>query len=233
MVKWERIKPWDYIVTGVASEYHKMYPMVELDDIRQSLYEWFVLHPRKFTEWEALDGKQPQNLLYRSLRNQALDYCQFWKAKSIGYESSDLFYYEPVMIEALLPSVLRNDVGDAPKLNLGMPGRPPAPAEGGNLMAMMVEIKAAYFKLNTEDRSILYYKYVESLDYASIAAALEISSDDAARMRHNRAIKKIITRLGGFRPFHESTEKIDSDDIQERNEVNERDEAPDDNTEED
>lgn len=201
MVKWERIKPWDYIVTGVASEYHKMYPMVELDDIRQSLYEWFVLHPRKFTEWEALDGKQPQNLLYRSLRNQALDYCQFWKAKSIGYESSDLFYYEPVMIEALLPSVLRNDVGDAPKLNLGMPGRPPAPAEGGNLMAMMVEIKAAYFKLNTEDRSILYYKYVESLDYASIAAALEISSDDAARMRHNRAIKKIVTRLGGFRPF--------------------------------
>ena len=201
MVKWERIEPWDYIVTGVASEYYKMYPMVEFDDIRQSLYEWFALHPRKFAEWEALDGKQPQNLLYRSLRNQALDYCQFWKAKSIGYESSDLFYYEPVMIEALLPSVLRNDVGDVPKLNLGMPGRPPAPAEGGNLMAMMVEIKAAYFKLNTEDRSILYYKYVESLDYASIAAILEISSDDAARMRHNRAIKKIVTRLGGFRPF--------------------------------
>ena len=233
MVKWERIEPWNYIVINVASEYHKLYPMVELADIRQSLYEWFVLHPRKFTEWEALDGKQPQNLLYRSLRNQALDYCQFWKAKSIGYESSDLFYYEPVMIEALLPSVLRNDVGDAPKLNLGMPGRPPAPAEGGNLMAMMVEIKAAYFKLNTEDRSILYYKYVESLDYASIAAALEISSDDAARMRHNRAIKKIVTRLGGFRPFHESTEKIDGDDIQEGNEVDERDEAPDEHTEED
>lgn len=212
MVSWERIEPWNYIVINVASEYHKLYPMVELADIRQSLYEWFVSHPRKLTEWEALDKKQPQNLLYRSLRNQALDYCQLWKAKSIGYESSDLFYYDPAMIEALLPSVLRNDVGDTPKLSLGMPGRPPAPAEGGNLMAMMVEIKAAYFKLNTEDRSILYYKYVESLDYASIATLLNISSDDAARMRHNRAIKKIVTRLGGFRPYQDSPDLVEDNE---------------------
>lgn len=186
--------------------------MVELADIRQSLYEWFVSHPRKLTEWEALDKKQPQNLLYRSLRNQALDYCQLWKAKSIGYESSDLFYYDPAMIETLLPSILRNDVGDTPKLSLGMPGRPPAPAEGGNLMAMMVEIKAAYFKLNTEDRSILYYKYVESLDYASIATLLNISSDDAARMRHNRAIKKIVTRLGGFRPYQDNPDLVEDNE---------------------
>jgi DNA-directed RNA polymerase specialized sigma24 family protein len=184
--------------------------MVELEDIKQSLYEWFVSHPRKLTEWEALGEKDAKNLLYRSLRNQALDYCQLWKAKSIGYESSDLFYYEPVMIEALLPSVIRGDVGDAPKLNLGMPGRPPAPAEGGNMMAMMVEVRAAYDKLNTEDKSILYYKYVDSLDYGSIAKELELSSDDAARMRHNRAIKKLITRLGGFRPFSDKDESDDN-----------------------
>ena len=210
LVNWSRIEPWDYIVINVASEYHKKYSMVELEDIKQSLYEWFVSHPRKLTEWEALGEKDAKNLLYRSLRNQALDYCQLWKAKSIGYESSDLFYYEPVMIEALLPSVIRGDVGDAPKLNLGMPGRPPAPAEGGNMMAMMVEVRAAYDKLNTEDKSILYYKYVDSLDYGSIAKELELSSDDAARMRHNRAIKKLITRLGGFRPFSDKDESDDN-----------------------
>lgn len=201
---WNRIEPWDYVVVSVASEYHKKYNMVELDDIKQSLYEWFVSHPRKLSEWEAIGAKDTKNLLYRSLRNQALDYCQLWKARSLGYETSDLFYYEPAMIEALLPAIIRGDVTVAPVLSLGMPGRPPAPAEGGNLMAMMVEIKAAYDKLNTEDKSILYLKYAESLDYATIATTLDISSDDAARMRHNRAIKKLITRLGGFRPFHES-----------------------------
>jgi DNA-directed RNA polymerase specialized sigma24 family protein len=205
-MNWERIQPWEYIVSHVADEYGKKYTMVDREDIRQSLYEWFVSHPRKLTEWEGLGKKSAQNLLYRSLRNQALDYCQQWKAKSIGYELSDLYFYEPAVVEALLPAVLRGDVTEAPVLNLGMPGKPSAPAEGGNMMAMMAEIKAAYLKLSTEDRHILYHKYANSLTNAAIAEELALPSDDAARMRHNRAIKRLITRLGGFRPFLDKDE---------------------------
>jgi DNA-directed RNA polymerase specialized sigma24 family protein len=205
-MNWERIQPWEYIVAHVADEYGKKYTMVDREDIRQSLYEWFVSHPRKLTEWESLGKKSAQNLLYRSLRNQALDYCQQWKAKSIGYELSDLYFYEPAVVEALLPAVLRGDVTEAPVLNLGMPGKPSAPAEGGNMMAMMAEIKAAYLKLSTEDRHILYHKYANSLTNAAIAEELALPSDDAARMRHNRAIKRLITRLGGFRPFLDKDE---------------------------
>jgi DNA-directed RNA polymerase specialized sigma24 family protein len=200
-MNWTRIEPWDYIVVGVAAEYHKKYDMVELDDIKQSLYEWFLEHPNKLDEWEAIGTKDAKNLIYRSLRNQALDYCQYWKAKSIGYEVSDLFYYEPVMVEALLPTILRDDFTVMPVLNLGKTGRPPAPSEGGNMMAMMVEIDIAYNKLSIEDKRVLFYKYAESLDYASIAKEMELGSEDAVRMRHNRAIKKLITRIGGFKPF--------------------------------
>lgn len=205
-MNWERIEPWDYIVAHVADEYSKKYTMVAREDIKQSLYEWFVSHPRKLTEWEGFSKKSAQNLLYRSLRNQALDYCQYWKAKSIGYETSDLFYYEPDVVEAMLPAVLRGDITEATVLNLGMPGKPSAPAEGGNMMAMMAEIKAAYLKLNTEDKHILYHKYANSLSYAAIAEELTLPSDDAARMRHNRAIKKLITRLGGFRAYLDKDE---------------------------
>ena len=211
-MNWERIEKWEYIAAHVADEYHKKYTMVEREDIKQSLYEWFVSHPRKLTEWEKLGNRSAQNLLYRSLRNQALDYCQLWKSKSIGYELSDLFYYEADVIEALLPAILRGDIAEAPKLNLGMPGRPSAPSEGGNLMAMMAEIKAAYLTLSKEDMSILFLKYANSLDYSSIATELQLSSDDAARMRHNRAIKKIINRLGGYRPFLDKDETDDKRD---------------------
>lgn len=208
-MNWERIQPWDYIVSHVADEYHKKYSMVDREDIRQSLYEWFVSHPLKLTEWEAFSKKSTQNLLYRSLRNQALDYCQLWKAKTLGYEMSDVFFYDATVVEALLPSVLRGDVTEAPKLNLGMPGRPSAPAEGGNLMAMMAEVKAAFVKLGDEDRNILYQKHANSLAYNAIAELLALPSDDAARMRHSRAIKRLITRLGGFRPW------LDKDEAQE------------------
>lgn len=213
-MKWEKIEPWDYIVTHVADEYSKKYTMLDRDDIKQSLYQWFVEHPNKTNEYGKLPKNEAQNVFYRVLRNQALDYCQYWRAKSIGYEVSDLFYYDPDVIEALLPAVLLDSGTEAPKLNLGMPGRPPAPSEGGNMMAMMVEIKAAFLKLNQEDRNILYLKYANSMTHAGVAEELGLSSDDAARMRHNRAIKKLITRLGGYRPFSENDnpEKSGSDE---------------------
>ena len=208
-MNWERIQPWDYIVSHVADEYHKKFSMVDREDIRQSLYEWFVSHPNKLTEWEAFSKKSTQNLLYRSLRNQALDYCQIWKAKSAGYEMSDVYFYDAAVVEAILPAVLRGDVTEAPKLNLGMPGKPSAPSEGGNLMAMMAEVKAGFIKLSDEDKNILYHKHANSLTYAAIAEELELPSDDAARMRHKRAIKRLITRLGGFRAY------LDIDEAQE------------------
>ena len=198
---WGRIEKWDYIVVAVASEYHRKYDMVELEDIKQSLYKWFLEHPNKLNEWEAIGDKDAKNLIYRCLRNDALDYCLEWKAKSVGYETSDVFFYESDIIEALLPSVLRGEFGVSHKLNLVGPSKPPAPAEGGNMMVMMIEIDKAYRKLSTEDRTVLFYRYAESMDYGDVATEMNLGSEDAARMRHNRAVKKLITRIGGFRPW--------------------------------
>lgn len=88
------------------------------------------------------------------------------------------------------------------------------------MMAMMVDIKSAFDSLTTEDKSILYFKYVESMSFAAIAEELKIPSDDASRMRHNRAIKKLITRLGGYRPY---LDKDESNDSGEDNHSNEED----------
>ena len=214
---WQRIEKWDYVVVAVASEYHKKFTMVEMEDIKQSLYQWFVEHPNKLDEWEAIGEKDAKNLIYRSLRNQALDYCQRWKAKSLGYDISDLYYYESDVVEALLPPVLRGEWGVTHKLNLGRTGRPSAPSEGGNLSVMMMEIDSAYWKLGKEDRKILFFRYAESMDYKDISNYLSLGSDDAARMRGNRAIKRLVNKLGGFRPFYdkdftETTETESSED---------------------
>lgn len=200
-MNWQQIEPWEYVITAVASEYHRKFDMVELEDIKQSLYEWFAKHPNKVAEWEKIGNKDAKNLIYRSLRNHALDYCQKWKAKSVGYDVSDLYYYEADVVEALLPAVLRNEYGVTHKLNLGRPGRPSAPSEGGNLSVMMMEIDSAYWKLSKEDRKILFFRYAESMDYKEISNYLSLGSDDAARMRGNRAVKRLVNKLGGFKPY--------------------------------
>ena len=202
MIEWDRIKKWDYIVDSVASEYQLKFK-IEIKDIRQNLYQWFVEHPNKIDTWEAIGEKDAKNLIYRSLRNQALDYCQAWKAKTGGYETSDLFFYQADMIEALLPSVLRGEINLAHKLNLGGTARPSAPSEGGNLMAMMIEIDAGFWKLGKEDRKLLFLRYSESMDFQAIADEMKLPSEDTARMRNKRAIKKLINKVGGFKPFRD------------------------------
>lgn len=208
---WKEIEKWDYIVSAVASEYKRKFDMIELEDIRQSLYQWFVEHPNKLKEWEAIGEKDAKNLIYRSLRNQALDYCQQWKAKSVGYDVGDLHYYESEIVEALLPSVLRGDYAITHKLNLGRPGRPSAPAEGGNLMIMMLEIDSAYWKLGKDDRRIIFLRYAESLDFGEIANYLELGTDSAARMRNKRAVRRLINKLGGSKPYNDTdvVEEVD------------------------
>jgi len=201
-IDWDRIKRWDYIVDSVASEYHLKFK-IDIKDIQQSLYEWFVEHPNKLNTWEAIGEKDAKNLIYRSLRNQALDYCQRWKAKSGGYETSDLFFYQADMIEALLPSVLRGEINTGHKLDLGGSARASAPSEGGNMMAMMIEIDAGFWKLNKEDRHLLFLRYEDALDFAAIAADMELPSEDTARMRNKRAIRKLINKIGGFRPYRD------------------------------
>ncbi len=202
MMEWSRIERWDYVVDSVASEYNRKFE-IDLNDIKQSCYQWFIEHPNKLDTWEAIGDKDAKNLIYRSLRNQALDYCQRWKAKSGGYETSDLFYYEADMVEALLPPVLRGEFNVISTLDLGRPGRPSAPAEGGNLMSMMIEVDAGFWKLSKDDRKLLFLRYAEAMDFPDIAKELELNSEDAARMRHKRAIKKLINRIGGFRPYRD------------------------------
>lgn len=210
-MNWERIEKWEYVVTAVSAEYYKKFPMTELEDIKQSLYEWFASHPNKLDEWESIGEKDAKNLIYRSLRNQALDYCQYWKAKTIGYEVSDLYYYDADVVEALLPSVIRGEMSITHKLNLGRPGRPSAPSEGGNLMVMLIEVETAYLSLDKDESLLLFYRHGEGMDFDEIGKLIELSPD-ATRMRHRRVIKKLIKKIGGLRPFVDKDLNHSADD---------------------
>ena len=107
------------------------------------------------------------------------------------------------MVEALLPSVLRGEINLSQKLDLAGGGRPTAPSEGGNLMDMMIEIDAGFWKLHKDDRKLLFLRYAESMDFGDIASEMKLGSEDTARMRHKRAIRKLINKIGGFKPYRD------------------------------
>jgi hypothetical protein len=80
--------------------------MLERDDIGQELWVWFVGHPRKYKEWSALEQKDRDKLIAKSLRNAALKFCEREKAKKVGYDMSELYYYDVSVVEVFLPSII-------------------------------------------------------------------------------------------------------------------------------
>ena len=72
------------------------------------------------------------------------------------------------------------------------------------MMAMMIEVDFAYWKLTKDDRKLLFLRHAEAMDFPDIAKELELPSEDTARMRHKRAIRKLINKIGGFKPYSDS-----------------------------
>jgi RNA polymerase sigma factor (sigma-70 family) len=193
---------YENMVGTIAYEYSRKFHMCDADDIRQELWVWFLEHPNKVNTWEEIDLKQSTKLIARSLRNAAKDYCQREKARAVGYKVEDNYYYDREVVELLLPAVLRRDLNAPAMTELGFTKAKKVASEGGNWFAMMADIDKALSRLTREQLTIVYLRFGDGCDNASLATELGIS-EDASRMRVNRAINNLLNFLGGSRPRKE------------------------------
>ena len=193
---------YDNMVGAIAYEFSRKFHMCDADDIRQELWVWFLEHPNKVKVWEAIDIKQSTKLIARSLRNAAKDYCQKEKARAVGYKVEDNYYYDREVVELLLPAVLRKDLNAPAMTDLGFTKAKKVASEGGNWFAMMADIDKALERLTQEQLSIVYLRFGDGCDNVTLAKELSIT-EDAARMRVNRAINNLLNFLGGSRPRKE------------------------------
>lgn len=196
------IERYENLVSYIAYEFSRKYRMLEVSDIRQELWLWFLEHPNKLKSWEKMDDKQSVKLVARSLRNCAKDYCQKEKAKIAGYNVEDNYYYDKQVLELILPAVLRGDSTAPSMVDLGFTATKKVASEGGNWFAMMADVEKALGKLGEEQFNIIYLRFGDGSDNATLASELSIS-EDAARMRVNRAINSLLNILGGNRPRKE------------------------------
>jgi len=197
------IEDYEGVVGSIAYEFSRKYRMVDVDDLRQELWVWFLTHPNKVKFWhDQHDRKQSTKLVARSLRNAAKDYCQKEKAKSIGFRVEDNYYYDKNMLESLIPAVLTGN-REAPAMNdLSVSNVKKVASEGNNWPAICSDIEKAISKLNKEQRDIVILRYASGLELGAIASELSISQD-AVRMRVNRALKTMLNYLGGNYPRKE------------------------------
>jgi DNA-directed RNA polymerase specialized sigma24 family protein len=204
------VQEYDLLVSTLAVEYSRKYSIVETADIKQILWMWFVTHPNKYTEWSKLPPKDKEKLIAKSLRNAAITYCEKEKARKFGYDMVDLYYYDPSVIEAFLPSIISDSYEIPSKiqdLNFKF-GKSGEVTDGNNWLVLRSDIEKAYNKLPEVKQNILRLKFsVENCEWTELGKELNTSAD-GARMRVSRAINSLIRILGGWRTYTD-TDNLD------------------------
>jgi RNA polymerase sigma factor (sigma-70 family) len=199
------------LVPSVASSITRRYRnWVEKDDVVQECYTWIMTRAEHFTELlndeNELQRKWNEKRIVWQMRRHAERYARREKAKKSGYQINDEAYYDTVTIAQLLPFVIKSYINDSALeqsqilINDGTPKRPSAPAEGGNLLAMLVDIKKAFEALDKDEQEILTLRYHENQTLQLMAEYLECSVSTVDR-KINQALRKVQEEMGGSSPW--------------------------------
>ena len=195
-------------VAGTIYRRYKNY--IERDDIKQEILTWALTrHAYLALELSELDTdkrKHNEQRIAWQMRRVAERYARKEKASKSGYQTNDEAYYESATVGQLLPfviaSVLDGTVLEQAQQMIqdGQPKGKSSPAEGGNLLAMLIDMKQSYLKLEVEDQTLLRLRHHDSFTLQQIAGLLECAISTADR-RCALSLRKLIDNLGGASPF--------------------------------
>ncbi len=201
----------DELVPSVVYTIHRKYRQwVEKGDLLQEGWAFVLSRADQFNELLSdesdIQRKWNEKKIAWQIRRTLERYARKEKAAKSGYQINDETYYDTVTIAQLLPFVIKSFVLDTALeqsqvlVNDGTPKKPSAPAEGGNLLAMLVDIKKGYEKLEKEEQDILRLRYYENHTLQQLAEYLECHFSTADR-RCQSALRKLQNEIGGDSPY--------------------------------
>jgi RNA polymerase sigma factor (sigma-70 family) len=183
---------------------------VDREDVKQECYLWAIGRGQQFTDLlnEENPNKREQNekrIAYQ-MRRVAERYARREKASKAGYHISDEAFYDTATIAQLIPFVIASVIDGTvleqaqEMINDGTPRKQSTPAEGGNLLAILIDIKKCYLKLEQEDKTILQMRYHDNFTLQQIGQYLECATSTADR-RCTSALRRLQDKLGGNTPW--------------------------------
>ena len=192
------------IAWGLSKRYHRF---VELADLRQAMNEYAWKRRDKVAQYlireDPIEIKQGYKAFSTFMRRAGERYARKEKARTLGYELGDEYFYRLDLIENLIKvagtdeSYLANQVFD-PDVH-GVKAKKPA-NEGNNLAAMIADVDRAMKKLDPRMQGILTSRFVNDMPLVDIAEAWDISPQRVEQLVA-KGIKDIADKLGGVTPY--------------------------------
>ena len=200
----------DLVPAMASSIVQRFKSYVEIDDVRQECLTWAMSRTTYINEQLNVEDnderKHNEQRIAWQMRRVAERYARKEKAAKAGYHITDEAYYESATVAQLLPFVIASIIDGTvleqaqEMIRDGQPKGSSSPSEGGNLLAMLFDIKNAFLKIDEKYRTILTYRYHENFTFAQISQILACAVSTADR-RCNTAMRKLLAELGGDSPF--------------------------------
>ena len=199
------------IAPSVANTVYKQYKkFVERDDVKQECMQWAMSRVayinEQLGEEDTEKRRHNEQKIAWQMKRVAERYARKEKAVKSGYHITDEAYYEGATLTQLLPfviaSVLDGTVLEQAQemIRDGQPKGSSSPAEGGNLLSVLIDIKKAYLKLDVNSQQLLTLRHHENFTLAQIGGVLGCATSTAER-RCLGAVRKLQDELGGISPY--------------------------------
>lgn len=156
---------------------------LDTEDLEQHLILWLLENYKSVERWrkETGDGK-----LYVSLRREAGKYCAKETGQQLGEPIDKNNAYNVETVKKVLPFIWEITSQTAGKMM----------GENPMAIAVLADVSGAYHGMPKEDQKILAYRFLEGKSYEDLGLMYDITAD-AARMRINRALQRLTSKLSG------------------------------------
>ena len=199
------------LVPAVANSITRKFKgWVERDDVKQELYLWVLGRQSQYLDQLNEENKEKREYsvsrLAFQMRRIAEKYARREKARKAGYQTTDEAFYDTATIAQLMPHILASVIEGTvleqaqELINDGQPRKQSTPAEGGNLLAILIDVKRSYLKLQEDDKVLLRMRYYDNVTLQEIAQYLECATSTADR-RCTSALRRLQDQLGGETPW--------------------------------
>lgn len=199
------------LVPAVANSIARKFKgWVEKADLKQELYLWALNRQTQYLDQLNEENKEKREYsvsrIAFQMRRIAEKYARREKARKAGYHPSDEIFYDTATIARLMPHILTSVIEGTvleqaqELINDGQPRKQSTPAEGGNLLAILIDVKKSYLKLEEDDKVLLRMRYYDNNTLQEIAQFLECAVSTADR-RCTSALRRLQDLLGGDTPW--------------------------------
>jgi RNA polymerase sigma factor (sigma-70 family) len=202
---WEQVNEiTSALAYNLSKKYHRF---AEQSDIKQAMNEYAWKRKDKVNEYLMREEENERRMGYKAfstfMRRAGERYARKEKARALGYELGDEYFYRIEMIENLIKVLgsedahLTNQVLD-PDVH-GIKAKKQA-SEGNNLLAMLADVDRAMKKLDPRTQGILNSRFAHDQPLTEIATAWDISPQRVEQISA-RGIRDISELLGGGAPY--------------------------------